>query len=221
MGITNAELLVTNIPELRINIEGLKRHSAVCIFGFEIQPLDDREKKLRAWLLHTLVSAARHYSKMRELVQLQNNASHKDGGTVFYVFDIAEQLEDSVMAAHRFCAAFRMMKSFSAATRFISANQDSIVSLTAIRNQFEHMHTQIASGESGRGPISINLSDAGKTICFRKLRLETSKFYDLIEAAFYVVAEFYPEFDTNSAPEAQGPLKLTVTASFKTIEKER
>lgn len=210
--------VAANIPELRVNIEGLKAHSALCVFGFESQPITNEERKLRGWLLHTIASAARHYSKMRELVYLQNHASYQDGGTVFYILDVAEQLEDSVMATHRFCSALRRMKSSKTAEEFTIKKQNAISGLASVRNQFEHMHTQIVSGETGGGPVSIQLDDEGKTVRFRKLKFETRKLHDLIEGAFYVIAKSYPDFNANSAPEPQGPLKLTMTASFTPTE---
>lgn len=58
-----------NIPEIDYNIEGLRRHSLLCTF-LNNEGLTEVEWKLRNWLLHTVYSATRHYTKARELVIL-------------------------------------------------------------------------------------------------------------------------------------------------------
>jgi len=205
-----------NIPELHINVEGLKRHFFMSVFVPE-PSLSVKDRKLRGWLLHTITSAARHYSKASELVQLQDKADqHEDGGAIFYVLDVFEQLEDCIMATHRICAALKRMNSFEPAKEFTSKYYESITQLTSIRNQFEHMHSQIVASETGAGPISITFGDEGRTIIFRKLKMETTGLHELIECAFRTIAKLYPVFDANSAPEAGGPIKLTMTATIIT-----
>lgn len=207
-----------NIPELNGNIEGLKKYSFASILVPE-QSLSQDDRKLRSWLLHTVVSASRHYSKARELVQQQNNANRsRDGGAVFYILDVSEQVEDCVMAAHRVCMAIRRMRGHQQALEFSINFEESIGQLCSIRNQFEHMHCQITTNETGCGPISIIFGDEGRSIRFRKLSMETAKLHALIDGAYRVVASLYPIFDMNSTKEAGGPLKLTVTASITVID---
>ena len=76
------------------------------------------------------------------------------------------------------------------------------------------MHSQVTAGEVGGGPISIIFADEGKSIKFRKLSMETSALHSIIDGAFHVVAGLYPAFNVNSAKEAGGPMKLTMTASI-------
>jgi len=207
---------VNNVPELHGNIEGLKRHSFGCLLVPE-PLLSDNDRKLRAWLLHTVASASRHYSKARELVLRQEAADYsKDGGSIFHILDVSEQLEDCVMATYRVCMAIRKLNSYPKAEEFSSSFQNSIELLRSIRNQFDHMHTQITSGETGGGPLSIIFGNEGKSIKFRKLSMDTVLLHELIDEAYRMVASLYPSFNVNSAKESGGAIRLTLTTSFKT-----
>lgn len=202
-----------NIPGLHVNVEGLRRYSYMDVFAPE--PRSVEHKKLGAWLIHTVTSAARHYSKARELVQLQDNADQqRDGGAIFYILDVSEQLEDCIVATYRVCAGLVRMRSFDPANEFTCRCRESIAQLRLIRNQFEHMRSQIVPNETGPGPICIEFGDEGKTITFRRETLKTARLHELIERAFRAIAELYPVFDVNSAPEACGPTKLTMTATI-------
>jgi hypothetical protein len=89
------------IPELAINVEGLKRHSFMMIFVPE-PSLSTEDRRLRTWLLHTVATATRHYTKARQLVQSQNSADHaRDRGEIFHTLDVYEEIEGAVMATHR------------------------------------------------------------------------------------------------------------------------
>ena len=203
-----------NIPDLLGNIEGLKRHSFLCVFLPE-PTLSQNDRKLRAWLLHTIASASRHYSKARELVELQDNSDQqRDGGAIFHILDVSEQIEGCISATFRACMAIARIKNLPEAIAFSANTQKSLESLRSIRNQFDHMHTQIISGETGNGPISITFGDEGKSIQFRKIKMDTVGLQNLIDGAYTVVASLYPNFDKNSPKEAGGPIKLSISASI-------
>lgn len=201
-----------NIPELDFNFEGLKRHSYLCMLIPDVS-LSDSERKLRSWLLHTLVTSARQYIKTRELVVLQNNTNQtRDGGVVFYIFDLSEQLEGCISATYRVCMAIkRMSNSPKNVEEFLGRHSETLGKLAKIRNQYEHMHSQIVTGEVGCGPISIILSDSGNKIKFRKVQLEVVSLYNLLKELYEVISSMYPQFDPNSKPEKGGPAKLSVT----------
>lgn len=204
---------VKNIPDLAGNIEGLKRHSFMCVFVSE-PSLSPDDRKLRTWLLHTVASASRHYTRARELVELQDNADQsKDGGAIFHILDVSEHIEDCVMATYRACMAIRRLDSYQEAQKFSRNSEKLIEGLRSIRNQFDHMHSQITAAETGGGPISIVFGDGGKAIKFRKLSMDTLSLHALIEGAYRVVANLYPAFNVNSQKEAGGPIRLTMTAS--------
>jgi hypothetical protein len=211
---------VENIPELAINVEGLKRHSLLMIFVFE-PSLSIADRKLRTWLLHTVATAARHYTKARLLVQTQNVADQSSGNdTIFHTLDVYEEIEGAVMAAHRACMAIRRLGSTRPVARdFEKVYADSLKALCAIRNQYEHMHTQIASNQTGPGPISMTFSHEGRKINFRSLYLDTDELHCLIDRAFNFVAKMYPAFDAASKPELPGPIKLTATCTVTVSER--
>lgn len=208
-----------NIPPISINVEGLRRHSFLCIFISE-PLLSTESRKLRSWLLHTVTTAARHYTKARELVILQDTANQaKDGGAIFYLLDVAEQIEGCVAATYRACNAIRRMSgTMVQAEKFVRDHESSIAGLSSIRNQFEHMHSQIVAGQTGTGPISMAFSGEASCIKFRNLKIETAHVHDIIEGAYRLVAEMFPAFDANSAPEAPGPLKLRIKATVTVTE---
>ncbi len=214
--------IAENIPKLDFNFEGLKRHSYFGMFLSE-DSLSKEKSKLRAWLLHTLIKSARHYSKARELVSLQNNTDQvRDGGVIFYVFDLSEQIEDCISTTYRICMAVKKMNSENLESNNFCLNNDATIQkLGKIRNQFEHMHDQIVSGETGRGPIFITLSDSGRMIKFRKVKLETTSLYSLIKGLYIIIAGLYPQFDVNSKPEAGGLTKLSVSVSVSLVNKSK
>ncbi|WP_155998831.1 hypothetical protein [Thioalkalivibrio thiocyanoxidans] len=202
-----------NIPDLSGNIEGLKRHSFMCVFAPE-PTLSPDDRRIRAWLLHTIISASRHYTRARELVELQDNADQsRDGGAIFHILDVSEQIEDCVAATYRACMAIRRLDSCQEARKFSSNFHTSIEDLRLVRNQFDHMHSQVTAAETGGGPISIVFGDEGKSIKFRKLSMGTLSLNALLDGAYRVVASLYPAFDVNSKKEAGGPIKLTMSAS--------
>lgn len=210
-----------NIPELNINIEGLRRHSAVCMFLPE-PGLSSGDRRLREWLRHTLCSATRHYREARELVAKQESASQAgDGGVVFYVFEVPEQIEGCVMALYRACMALRRMGASNIpASEFCTRFETSIAELRAIRNQFEHMDHQIVSGQSGLGPIVIAFCDEGCRIKFRSLTMPTANLHGLIEGVFRFVATLYPKFDAVSTPTCGGFAKLQMSMTVEVIGRE-
>ncbi|TAG71564.1 MAG: hypothetical protein EAZ24_13035 [Burkholderiales bacterium] len=200
-----------------MNVEGLKRHSLLLVMFVPEPAVSLKEVRLRSWLLHTLASAARQYIRARELVQLQEQAHQvADGGAVLYLLDVSEQLEGCVMALNRVLSALGRMQSSDPQAKNGSLD-DAFERLKGLRNQFEHMHSQIVPGETGNGPISIVFSGEGKWIRFRDKRVETSKLCHLLHAAFLQVCALYPSFDSKSLPEPGGPPKLTISATIEVI----
>lgn len=207
-----------NIPDLHGNIEGLKRHSFACIFIAE-PALSQNERKLRSWLLHTIASASRHYLKARDLVRRQGNSDQTtDGGVVLHILDVSEEIEDCVMATFRACMAIKRIGFCQDAIDFSSTHEKQIESPRSIRNQFDHMHSQISASETGSGPISIVFGDEGRIIKFRRLTMQTSCLGELIDGAYKVVAGLYHAFNANSPKGLGGPIKMTITASVEVIE---
>ena len=210
-----------NIPELSGNIEGLKMHSFKCVFISE-SPLSEDDRRIRAWLLHTIATASKHYTRARELVELQNsNDKLRGGSAIFHILDVSEQIENCVAAIYRACMAIRKLGSCQKAQEFCSDNKKTIEELRSIRNQFEHMHSQVTVSEIGCGPISIVFDNEGQSIKFRKLSMDTYSLHALIDGAYRFVASLYPTFNVDSLIEAGGPFKVTMTASVSIADTDR
>ncbi len=207
-----------NIPELSINIEGLRRFAALSVFLPE-PDLSAQERQLREWMRHTIVSAARHYREARELVAKQESADQvRDGGVIFYAFEVPGQLEGCVMSLHRLCNALRRLsKSDRRASYFCKNFEIAIAKLGKLRNQFEHMDSQIVPGQHGSGPIVIAFEDEAECFRFRSLKMPTVELHGLIEGAFSVVAALYPQFDAASKPTPDGFAKLEMTFMAQVI----
>lgn len=219
---SNRELPSTrNIPELSINIEGLRRFAALSSFLPE-PGLSTQERQLREWMRHTIVSAARYYREARELVEKQESADQvRDGGVIFYVFEVPGQLEGCVMSLHRLCNALgRLSKSDDRASDFCKHFGIAIANLVKLRNQFEHMASQIVPGQNGSGPIVIAFENEAECLRFRSLTMPTAELHGLIEGAFSVVAALYPQFDAASKPTSGGFTKLEMTCTVQVISQD-
>lgn len=210
---------VEKIPELTINVEGLRRHSFMTHLVSE-PSLSAEDRRLRTWLLHTVMTAATHYAKARQLVKAQNSADQViDGGAIFHILDVNKEIEGAVMAAHRVCTAICHLGTAGKENNFAETYAPALKNLRELRNQFEHTHQQITSNQTGRGPISMVFSCKGQKIKFRNLALEISELHALIDGAYKFVAKMYPSFNANATPELPGPIKLTMRASATVIER--
>jgi hypothetical protein len=123
-------------------------------------------------------------------------------------------MEGCITATFRACMAIARIKNLPEALEFTTNSQKPFEELRSMRNQFDHMYTQITSGEGGNGPISITFSDEGRSIQFRRLSMDTTSLRKLIDGAYKVVASLYPNFNPNSPRETGGPIKLSISASF-------
>lgn len=210
-----------NIPELSINVEGLRRFADLSAFIPEPN-ISAQERQLREWMRHTIVSAARHYREARELVVKQESADQaRDGGVIFYVFEVPEQLEGCVMSLHRLCNALRRLrKSDLRASDFCRNFEPAMITLGKLRNQFEHMDSQIVPGQNGSGPIVVTFDGEAECLRFRSFKMLTTDLHGLIEGAFSVVAALYPQFDASSKPTPGGFAKLEISFTARVIDQD-
>jgi hypothetical protein len=210
----------SNIPIITANVQSLKAHSLLCIFAQE-SSVTAEQRRLRTWLLHTIASATNHYLAARDLVYQQDHSDQqRDGGAILYVLDVPEQLDGCITALFRACMAIRRMQPFEAADRFVRTHESTIGALSSIRNQFDHMHSQIVANETGSGPILIVFADEGSSVQFRSLRIQTAQIAELIQGAFAVVASLFPSFNAQSRSRVAGPTKLTISAICKVVKRD-
>lgn len=104
---------------------------------------------------------------------------------------------------------------------FIQSHEETIKKLSSIRNQFEHMHAQIVSGETGNGPILITFSDHGQCINFRKLKLDVVLLHELIKDLYQLIARMYTGFDEKSPLQHGGPIKLSISANIEVFKRDK
>jgi hypothetical protein len=97
---------------------------------------------------------------------------------------------------------------------------DAIEELRGLRNQHEHMHTQIASGEIGKGPIFLSIADEGDSMRFRDVKMHFTSVHGLIEGLYRALLPLFPNFDGESAPEPKGVLTLTISATAEVNRNE-
>lgn len=130
-----------------------------------------------------------------------------------------EHVEGCLAATFRACNAItRLAGSLDEASSFTQDHSSLIKKVTTVRNQFEHAHTQIVSGETGDGPILMAFDDMGASIRFRSVKLATLSIHTILVGAYRVVASMFPQFDSGSAPEVARPIVLPMTMNMTMTE---
>lgn len=208
------------MPPLTMNIEGLRSH-AMLLNVFDLEPLVPVEmRKWRAWLVHCLVKTARHYDEARSLVLAQvdehkRSADLSAQGHRFPVFDFALAMEDCITSlAKAIACTSALVKNGHAAGLVLLELAEERQTLNALRNQQEHMYSQVAAGQTGRGPIVLALAQEGQYIKLRDLTMSFAALHRLVEALYRDIAAFFPAHDPKSPPEARGVLTLTVSVEI-------
>jgi hypothetical protein len=205
-----------SLRPLALNFEGLKRHSQVLMFIKE--DLNDNARRSRAWLLHAVHKASRHYMAARQLVLAQMHASRTpDGGVLFPMWDFCLEIEDCVAtAAKAVKCADKLARGKSGrmpGALELTPEGDSIVKL---RNKLEHLHEEVGGGQLGSGPIVIMLD--GEHLRLRDKRVPVENLTKLLEDLFVVVAALFPHFDLASPTEPPGITKMVMTMSMEVQE---
>lgn len=187
-------------PPLTKNIEGLRQHSHLLVFVPEDK--SPGVLKWRAWLLHMLVKAARHYSAARQLVLLQTNPRLPNGGAIFPVWDLAFEVEDCLTSLHKALQCVQRLESqneaFAAAAAVLAEEKGAIC---AMRNVQEHLFTRLPSGQTGPGPVLIQLDKSGDEIRLGRDRLSVAALHQVIEHLFDLVATQFSQFDPSAPPQ--------------------
>jgi len=82
------------------------------------------------------------------------------------------------------------------------------------------MHSQIAAGQTGDGPILVALSDDGDGMRLRALTIRFDALYKLIDAVYRDIASFFPAHDTQSAASGGGVPRLSMSMTTEVIQDE-
>lgn len=101
---------------------------------------------------------------------------------------------------------------------------DSVQSLQAekaalkkMRNQQEHMHTQIAAGQTGQGPIYVTVAEDGEGMRLRDLSMSFSALHQLINATYLEISALFPNHNVRS-PAGQAAIPTFGISGSITVE---
>jgi hypothetical protein len=212
------------MPPLTQNIEGLRLH-ALMVGMFMPEPeVSPAMRKWRSWLIHCLVKTARHYGEARSYVQQQINEARRPpeqmaGGRALPILDFAFAMEDCITSLEKVVVCMRELekKGLAPGGRVLALEAER-KALNDLRRQQEHMHTQIAKGETGSGPIFVTVSEDGERLRLRKESMSFSGLHRLVDAAYRDLAAMFPGHDVESAPTAPGVPGISITATMTVVE---
>ena len=209
------------MPQLDQNIEGLRLHSML-VSAFIPEPdISAERRKWRSWLVHCLVKTARHYNEARELILAQLNEGERtavelEKGRQFPILNFSFEMEDCITSLEKIVVCIRALetKSEIKSNCLLKLEKEKFL-LNKLRNRQDHLHNQIASGETGKGPIFICLSENSDGIRFFEITLSFSALYQLVDAVYKEIANFFPKFDAASPPSRKGVPQISISATVE------
>ncbi|MBA0446138.1 hypothetical protein D7Y61_02160 [Stenotrophomonas maltophilia] len=167
---------------------------------------------------------ARHYNEARSLIldqvsEGQRSSAEMAKGRYLPIFDYAFAMEDCITSLEKAIACIRALsKKGEMTSAFVLALDSEQQSLNAFRRQQEHMHSQIAAGQTGDGPILVALSDNGDGMRLRGLTMGFDALYKLIDAVYRDISNLFPMHDTQSPPSLGGAPHLSVSMTTTVIQ---
>lgn len=214
------------MPPLHLNIEGLRSH-AILVSVFMPEPDVSAEKrKWRSWLVHCLVKTARHYNEARLLIlgqigEGQRSSAEMAKGRSLPLLDFAFAMEDCITSLEKAIACIRALsKQGEMKSAFVLALDSEQQSLNAFRRQQEHMHSQIAAGQTGDGPILVALSENGDGMRLRGLTMGFDALYKLIDAVYRDISGLFPMHDVQSPASLGGVPQISMSMTIEVIQDE-
>lgn len=217
MGALLHALADLHMRPLTRNFEGLKRHSQLHMFVEE--ELGEEARRTRAWLVHVVHKASRHYTAAREMVLAQAMGSRApDGGLLLPIWDFCLEIEDCIATASKAvqCAHLLANAKVGAKPGALARTSEG-QSIVKLRNKLEHLYSELGNYQSGSGPIVITLDAEGEHLCLRDIKVPTLYLTSLLDELFQVVAAMFPRFDATSLPEHAGVTKLSMTMEVEVL----
>lgn len=209
-------------PELSCNSEGLAQHQFLLTFGGNSE-IDAIKYRWRSWLVHCIQKSVRHYNEARETAIQQQRAMlpqerQRNPSTAYFpILNFSLAMEDCITSLFKAGTCMRSLAANEPAFSVYSEiYKTHFAKLKKIRDQQEHLFTQITSGQTGVGPIKIKLNSNGE-IEFRNLRMHTQELFDLINGTFTAIASLFPHFNPNSEAVQPGVMGITLTATLEII----
>jgi hypothetical protein len=205
---------------LNQNIEGLRTH-ALFLSMFSLEPeISAEARRWRSWLVHCLLKAARHYNEARNLILAQITEGKRPSaetmkGRSLPILDFALAMEDCVTSLDKVVVCINELEKKGAMSggRVLGLETERAV-LKRIRNQQEHMHVQIAAGQTGEGPIYVTVADDDDSMRFRDLSISFSALHRLVDAAYLDIAALLPGHDVNSTPDKAGMPTISMSVTI-------
>ncbi|HGM4734126.1 TPA: hypothetical protein ACKPYB_000643 [Stenotrophomonas maltophilia] len=211
------------MPPLHLNIEGLRSHALMMSIFIPEPGVSAEKRKWRSWLVHCLVKTARHYNEARSLIldqvsEGQRSSAEMAKGRSLPLLDFAFAMEDCITSLEKAIACIRALsKKGEMTSEFVLALDSEQQSLNAFRRQQEHMHSQIAAGQTGDGPILVALSDNGDGMRLRGLTMGFDALYRLIDAVYRDISSLFPIHDVQSPPLQGGAPHLSMSMTTTVI----
>lgn len=211
------------MPILDLNIEGLRSHS-ILMNTFVLEPdLSTEKRKWRMWLMHCLVKTARHYTASRNLILAQLGESKRSPaelaqGRQLPLLDFGFEMEDCITSLEKAVVCIKALSRGNeiSALRIRELN-DEVQSLNALRRQQEHMHTQIAAGQTGNGPIIVTVTTDNDGIQLRNLTMSFCAIYRLVDALYRDIATLFPAHDPDSPAQSGGIPTMSMSVTMEVI----
>lgn len=212
------------MPPLNLNIEGLRSHAMLMTLFMPESNVSIEKRKWRSWLVHCLVKTARHYDEARSLILAQINegkrsSSEIEKGRQFPMFDFPFAMEDCITSLEKAVVCIKALANKGEVpSAYVLALNEERQSLNAFRRQQEHMHSQIAAGQTGDGPILVALSHDGDGMRLRDLTMSFSALFRLIDAIYRDVSTFFPSHDPHSPAKPQGVPQISLSMSVEVVQ---
>lgn len=211
------------MPPLSQNIEGLRTHSLLVNTFIPDPEVSDEMRKWRSWLIHCLVKTARHYEEARSTIQAQIDEASRTSaemakGRGLPILDFAFAMEDCITSLEKAVVCMNALEKQGAMPGArLHAMRFEREALNALRRQQEHMHLQVAGGQTGEGPIFVTVSEDGEGMRFRKLSMSFIALCGLIDAVYRDISALYPKHAVDSPPTRGGAPVLSITATMEVI----
>ncbi len=209
------------MPPLQWTAEALRAHSLVVSVFMPEPDVSPQKRRWRSWLVHCLVKSARHYDESRRLILDQvaegkRSSAEMMQGRQLPILDFAFEMEDCITSLDKAvtCLVALSKGGDVAATRVLALNDEGD-SLRAIRNQQEHMHKQVAAGQTGNGPVLVTLDASGDGIHFRDLRMTFDALHRLLAAVHQDVAAIFSGYDLAKAAAVPGVPTLSISGTIE------
>lgn len=207
------------MPALTCNIEGLRAH-AVLNNVFGSVDVDVSVRKWRSWLVHCLVKSSRHYNEARNIIYLQlAEADVSNGGVqngrVLHIIDFPLAIEDCITSIVKLNVCLKALEQkVELLAGFSNTLKNEKLLIGKLRDKLEHMHNQIACGQTGNGPIFLVLNESGNSIKLLALEISFLSLHAVLEHMYAAVAGLFSDFNAASPVEPSGALVLSMSVQI-------